>query len=90
MSRENPDFETRVCGIPCGVVIDATVRGWGSSYYEPPEPDYCEWHLVDRRGYRAEWLESKLTTNDEGDVSNKVWQHLRGVAEDEAADRAEY
>lgn len=61
------DFETRVAGIPCGVVVleyrDAS--GW-SSNPEMVEPDDREFEfiLVDRKGYRANWLERKLTECD--------------------------
>lgn len=61
------DFETRVSGIPCGVVVlqyrDAS--GW-SSNPEMTEPDDHEFEfiLVNARGYRIEWLERKLTEAD--------------------------
>lgn len=63
----NADFETRVGGIPCGVVVleyrDAS--GW-SSNPEMAEQDDREFEfiLVDRGGYRAHWLERKLTECD--------------------------
>lgn len=47
-----PQFETTVCGIPCGVVIEE----WG--------PDYVNYFLVDRNGYRAEWLEKRMSRSD--------------------------
>src|SRR5690554_7943958 len=62
-----PDFETRVAGIPCGVVVTAysNVSGWSCNpeITEPDDHDF-EFILVNERGYRIEWLERKLTTND--------------------------
>jgi len=78
--REDPDFETRVCGIPCGVVIDSVDRGWPGSRFEPPEPPTIEFHLVDRRGYTADWLTSKMSASDEFDVVDEAWAHLQDEA----------
>ena len=61
------DFETRVAGIPCGVVVleyrDAS--GWSSNpaTVEPDDREF-EFILVNRKGYRAHWLERKLTECD--------------------------
>ena len=63
----NADFETKVAGIPCGVVVleyrDAS--DW-SSNPEMAEPDDREFEfiLISARGYRIEWLERKLTAAD--------------------------
>lgn len=63
----NADFETKVAGIPCGVVVleYRNVSGW-SSNPEMAEPDDHEFEfiLVNTRGYRAHWLERKLTGSD--------------------------
>lgn len=63
----NADFETRVAGIPCGVVVleYRDTSGW-SSNPEMAELDDREFEfiLIDRKGYRAHWLESKLTECD--------------------------
>lgn len=61
------DFETKVAGIPCGVVVFEyrDNPGW-SSNPEMAEPDDrgFEFILVNARGYRIEWLERKLTECD--------------------------
>lgn len=61
------DFETRVAGIPCGVVVThyANVSGWSCNpeMAEPDDHDF-EFMLVNAGGYRIEWLERKLTDAD--------------------------
>jgi len=73
-NREVADFTTTVSGIPCGVVIDSythakpwkqhTFPGAGPGDCDPPEEADVIWHLVDRKGYYAEWLTNKLTFDD--------------------------
>lgn len=73
-NREIPNFNTTVSGIPCGVVIDSYILGkaWrqhtfpgaGPGDCDPPEEAEVTWHLVDRKGYYAGWLEAKLTPKD--------------------------
>lgn len=62
-------FETRVQGIPCTVVITlyepGTSRLITSASLEPNDPEELEFVLHDRKGYRARWLEDKLTEADE-------------------------
>ena len=76
------DMTTTVDGIPCGVVIDEwtagrdwiqhTFPGAGPGDCEPPEPEEILFHLVDRKGYPAEWLERKLTSLDEDRIINEI------------------
>lgn len=78
--RETPDVETEVRGIPCGIVVDSYTPGRpgyigkfpgaGFGDAEPPEPEEIEWHLVDRKGYRAHWLEERLTESQEQDITD--------------------
>lgn len=70
--KQEATFSTTVCGMPCGVVVD-------SFQYSPPSrkpaslcscPDEyyghtdMEWHLIDRKGYQAGWLQEKMSDND--------------------------
>jgi hypothetical protein len=81
----NTDFTTTVSGIPCGVVIDSytparpfkqhTFSGAGPGDCDPPEEAEVEWHLVDRKGYYAAWLERKLTSADYARIEEEC---LRG------------
>lgn len=63
--------ETTVQGIPCTVQIYATagapmvITGMGFGDAEPPEPpEFLVDAVYDRRGYRARWLERKVTEDD--------------------------
>lgn len=61
------DFETKVAGIPCGVVVThyTNVSGWSSNPAMAEEDDHdFEFMLVNARGYHIEWLERKLTSAD--------------------------
>ena len=68
--RERGDFDSNVQGIPCQVVIDRCMVVKGShSYNAPSDLDYygyseIEFHLLDRKGYPAAWLERKLRVED--------------------------
>ena len=65
--KETPSFQTRVNNIPCGVVIDYFHLGKPYPYEDanPFDSTEIEFHLIDRKGYRAEWLEMLLTSDDE-------------------------
>ena len=68
--RRTPDFTTTVYGIPCGVVVECYIPATMGNLFAlpedcyPPEPSEFEFYLVDRRGYKAEWLMDKLTDED--------------------------
>lgn len=68
MAKYNGDFSTRVAGIPCQV--DVTYYQPGEDYcinsasLEPNAPEEFEFNLLDRKGYPAAWLESKMTESD--------------------------
>lgn len=50
------DLSTRVAGIPCGVVVQDFEK-----HHDGYEINFI---LVDRKGYRAGWLEDKMTEDD--------------------------
>lgn len=60
------DFETRVAGIPCGVVIEN-------------DPDELLYFLVDRHGYPAEWLEKKLTKADHDKIESLYLARIKEI-----------
>lgn len=61
-------YNYKLHGIPCQVAV---------KFYEPAEDDvdYCagfaaqfDWDLLDRKGYRAAWLEKKATPEDNDEI----------------------
>lgn len=67
-------ISTHIQGIPCQVrmVNGFYQRPWcGSSHNCPSDLDYyggwfdVEFEVYDRKGYRAKWLECKMTPEDE-------------------------
>jgi type 1 fimbria pilin len=77
-SRESGDFDSHVKGIPCQVVIDScTVVKGSHSYNAPSDLDYhgyteIEFHLLDRKGYAASWLEKKLSEQDRIRIEEEI------------------
>ena len=71
------DFETHVCGIPCGVVVERFIdvppnpNSWDSpdDYYGYIE---IEWFLIDRKGYKANWLRNKMSKDDVDKLENEI------------------
>lgn len=92
--REHPDFLTRVHNIPCGVVIDSylSVPHWRGPIEQcPSDLDYygyneIEYHIIDRRGYPAPWLERLMTADDKARIYDEICKDRQSIA----ADFAEY
>ena len=74
-------IETHVKGIPCKVEMTA-------GYYQ--KPDYNTWasdwdyyggwsdvefEVYDRKGYKAKWLEKKMTAEDETRIINELTEN---------------
>ena len=70
--KETATFSTTVCGIPCGVFVDDYVHVppfRGSPQLCDSDMDYygyteIDWHLLDRKGYKADWLKRKMNKFD--------------------------
>lgn len=76
-------FNTRVAGIPCICEVTTYYYDPGRTYGPPencypPEMDF-EFILLDRKGYRAEWLERKLTETIE---SNLLEEYIKLRSDD--------
>lgn len=72
-SRIYPDSErqcypVKVRGIPCYALVTSYHEGWDGSYWEPPEPAEVEFDIYDRKGYRAGWLEAKMSDDERVDL----------------------
>jgi len=85
--REDADFTTTVMGgLPIGVVIDNytgakpwrqhTFNGAGPGDCDPPEDQEIEYHILDRAGYYAEWIHSKMSAQDETDIEHECVMYI--------------
>lgn len=64
MAKLAYDFESHVQGIPCKVRVTYHTPYVPASYNSPDEDGEFEFELLDRKGYRAKWLEAKVTEAD--------------------------
>jgi hypothetical protein len=72
-------IETRVAGIPAqiGVIEFTSVKG-SRSYCAPSDLDFhgyteAAWELLDRKGYRAAWLDGKA---DKQSIEQQIINHF--------------
>lgn len=70
------DIDTTINGIPCGVVVTHYLKVPGDSradsdwdYYGYTER---EWFVVDRKGYRANWLEKMIGRDEERRINSEI------------------
>jgi len=76
------EIEHRVAGIPCliGVICHKSVKG-SYSYNDVSDLDYygyseSQFHVLDRRGRRAQWLEKKLNNREESSIYETITNYL--------------
>ena len=70
------EFEHHISGIPCiiGVTYFHYQPPWsGSAHTCPSSDDYygfteMEYEVLDRKGYKADWLASKITEDDDAEI----------------------
>lgn len=87
--RHEPLFETRIAGIPCGVVVETyqpaqvwrqhRFAGAGPGDCEPPVDDDLSWFLVNLRHYRIDWLVNKLSESEKADVEDEIRQEIQRI-----------
>ena len=76
------EIESSICGIPCiiGVTdyegyVPAYTSGPPENCY-PSEGGYGDYEILDRKGYRALWLERKITASVEDDIQSEIFNHF--------------
>lgn len=76
------EIETTVCGIPCIIGVTdyegytpAYVSGPPENCY-PAEGGYGYYEILDRKGYRAQWLERKVTSRVEDQIQDDIYNHF--------------
>ena len=76
--KQHADFHTRISGIPCLIRVGRVdiIKGTYSSSASCPDEFYgsseIEFNVLDCRGYRAPWLEKKLTPADVARIESEV------------------
>lgn len=84
MSRTNyiAEIEHRIAGIPCLIGV-TDYEGYTPAYVSGP-PENCypseggtgDFEILDRRGYRAKWLERKLTAKEEDLIQEAIFEYM--------------
>lgn len=82
-------LDFRISGIPCQIaVIDhepyvpARISG-PPEYCYPSEGGYSEYRVLDRKGYIAEWLERKITDEDENNIQELIGNYFDSNDDDD-------
>lgn len=80
-------FDSHIQGIPCQIEITHYTpperKFVTCTTIDPPDPGELEWQVLDRKGYRADWLANKLTRDDEWRINDECEQFI--AEENEAA-----
>jgi hypothetical protein len=85
-------LDARIQGIPCQVRVtyyrkeDSPILTGPMDHADPGSPVEIEFQVLDRRGKRAEWLESKVTDEDRDTIEREIITEMAARA---AEDRAE-
>ena len=82
MAKNLYDFESQVQGIPCKVRVTYATKYVPASWDSPEESGEFEFDLLDRKGYRAKWLEKKVTEKDVERLEREYCDYLESVLED--------
>lgn len=68
-------FDSRIAGIPCQIkvvnfypYVPMHIYGSGYGDADPPEEEVLDYEVLDRKGYKAHWLEKKMTDQDESRI----------------------
>jgi hypothetical protein len=77
------EIESRVAGIPCIIGVTSFENVMGSHRYSAAsDMDYygyteCEFEVLDRKGYKAAWLERKLTSDMVSDIEVEIAEYFK-------------
>ena len=78
-------FDTRISGIPCQCQVNyyspfkpMKIYGSGFGDAHPPEYEEFQFTILDRKGYKADWLENKLTVKDKDRLLEEFHIELTG------------
>lgn len=75
-------YEVYVSGIPCLACVTYHAAGRPAQLYGPAENCYpaedpeLEFDLFDRKGYKAAWLERKMTEKDADRIIEDIYEQM--------------
>ena len=76
-------FETKISGIPCVCEVHTFIPAKAShrsmaweDCYEEDAKGLFEYSILDRKGYKARWLEEKITDDDHDRLAGEYWAWL--------------
>ncbi len=87
MSEPIATIETRAAGVPALLVVTGFSAGYAPTYDDPGVDPSVEWHLADRRGRPAPWLERKLAPREVAELESAALDaafNARSEADDDA------
>lgn len=78
------EIDFSIAGIPCLIGVESYFSQApysGSPWNCDSDIDYygdeeMDWIILDRKGYRAEWLEKKITASIEEDIQQVIRNHF--------------
>ena len=82
MSKQPYDFESKVAGIPCKVRVTYYTPYVPASYNSPAEGGDFNFQILDKKGYRAKWLEAKVTERDVERLAVEYDEYQKAQLED--------
>ena len=92
-------FSYHIDGIPCKIGVihynpghhGSPLMGPPRSYMDitPPEPEEAEYDVLDRKGYKAPWLERKIDDEIHCDIVNEIREWIDDFKIRAAEERAE-
>lgn len=81
-------IETRIAGIPC--IVELLEYSAPTPHHITADPGtssegnsgYLSFRVLDRKGYKAEWLAAKMTDDDEDRIKGELLTEMHSEAED--------
>jgi hypothetical protein len=76
------EIPTKISGIPCLIGVEHFDEVEGSfSYNAASDWDYTgytesEWVVLDRKGYKADWLAKKLENDDIAGIEDAIYSYM--------------
>lgn len=75
-------LKTTICGIPCQVEVNYFFHKPPDYKNDASDVDYygytdIDYTLYDRKGYKAEWLANKMSSEDEDKLREELYCYMR-------------